>query len=115
MSTPKLLIVEGATVPKHLQITENGTAKDCSGLDLSLEISKYENGAMTEVDDDDVPTIAWTTQAEGKYAITEYDALEVGNYYARVGLTNGDDEIDWVPNKTKAADLWVVVPIANKG
>lgn len=110
--TPKLLIVLGSTVAKPLQITENGAVKDCTGLTISLHIEQYDDGVYSDVTDP--PTVAWTTQTEGKYAVTDYDGLEEGNYYARIGLTNGDGEIDWVPNKTKPADLWTVVPVANK-
>jgi hypothetical protein len=109
----KLLIVKGSTVPKPLQITEGGSAKDCSGLTISLEIKRYVDGGMVAVDTP--PTVAWTTQAEGKYAVSGAGALAEGSYYARIGLTNGSSQIDYVPNKSKPADLWVVVPIANKG
>jgi hypothetical protein len=112
MSAPKLIIVKDSSVTKPLQITENGEAKDCSGLDISLHIERYVDGAFAEVEAP--PTVEWTTAAEGKYDVIGAGALEVGNYYARVGLTNGADELEWVPNKTKPADLWVVVPIANR-
>jgi hypothetical protein len=112
MSHPKLIIPFGTTEPLDLQLTDDGENLVGTGLTLGIEIQKYVNGAYEDVDTP--PTVAWLSAASGTVRVTDADVLEEGSYYVRFSLDNGAGDVGYVPNG-KAADLWVVVPIANKG
>lgn len=111
MSTPKLIIPLGTTEPADLQLTDDGENLVGTGLTLGLEIEKYVNGAMVAIDTP--PTVAWLSAAAGTVRVTDLDNLDEGNYYVRFSLDNGAGSVGYVPNG-KSADLWQVVPLANR-
>ena len=111
MSTPKLIIVEGETTAKLQQLLEEGEPYNATGLDVELEIKKWNGSAMVDIGVSPGPVAAWETIGEGIVEVTGVDSLPIGNYFVRYKLTNGAAEFDYIPNGDKA-DLWQVVAVA---
>ena len=107
-------IVEGQTEPIDVQLKSQpaGGAMadlDGTGLDVDIVIQRYEDGVLTDLGSPS-PVVAWLDQSAGTVRVTGIEDLEIGNYAVRYSLTNGDDEVGYVPNG-RTADLWQVVAV----
>lgn len=106
---PNEVIVVGSTEPVDVQLRADGAAQVGTGLDVTLEIARYENGIESAVALP--PTIAWLDQATGTVRVTDVDRLVVGHYAVRYRLTNSAGKFGRCPND-ESADYWKVVGVA---
>jgi hypothetical protein len=107
------VIVEGQTEPVDVQLKTQPAGGELTnlvgtGLDVAIEIQRYEDGVLTDVDTP--PTVAWLSQAGGTVRVSGIETLEVGSYAVRFTLTNIANDVGYVPNGP-TADLWRVVAV----
>jgi hypothetical protein len=103
------VIVVGTTEPQEFALVDRGVAINGLGLDIALEI--YRVVGVATLLEEDAPTVTWLDTDAGTVSVDGVENLEVGSYYVRYRLTDGDANVGFCPNGKKA-DLWIVVPVA---
>jgi hypothetical protein len=106
-------IVEGTTEPLDIALKDKGVAINGTSPDtaVTLEIAKRLADGTTEAVETP-PTVAWLSKANGTVRVLGAETLALGSYLVRYKLTTGSS-VGYCPNGEKA-DLWVVVPVANR-
>jgi hypothetical protein len=103
-ATPRTYrVVKGTSEPQDVTILNNGSAIDGTGYTVGFELYD-QTGTLTTVQ----PTAAWLVQASGTVRLTGWATLSAGQYRGRFTLTDGSDQLGYVPNGVEA-DRWLVV------
>ena len=97
-------MVVGTTEPQDFQLLDDHAPLVGTGLDIDIEFR------ANEVDAEDLPSVAWLSQATGTVRVTDVESLAVGTYHFRFTLTDSGGKVGYVPNES-ATDVWRVVRI----
>lgn len=98
-------LVVGTSEPQEIQLTDDGSPLNGTGLDLDIEFS---TGSVDETDD---VTVAWDTQASGTVLMTNVSGLPVGFHKFRFTLTDGGGAKGYIPNLDVEPNVLRVVKV----